>query len=843
MNTAPNHFYYQINGSVIGPVTGIELRNAALAGNVVPATLVANDPNGEWVLAKFAQGLFDEGGTPLPHPPGTNQLLEGSQVDARVEQRPTTDSTAATGVGGQPKQFYFKHEGNVVGPMTGAELRESAHVGNVIPTTAVANDPNGEWVVANCIRGLFDERGRPLPHPNEGQRIPADHRLANDQPVAMVSSGSQHAASPEVVTTDATASSEGCEKPIWFYQYQGRVIGPLTGIQLQDAVLAGHVVPTTLVATNPSVQWFPAKTVGGLFAAGAMPLPHSTAMEATVDAPPGAYGVTMQPHAVTLPRAARPRPRSRRPRRNTRSRLWTTLGIVAMSAAVVILFFWGQANRSRTSLRDPVAESSETPQSHSSRPVSTNENAPAVMATTAVPSTSADLTPTTSQANSKVPRTDSPHVEKETTKKKDWSWPSVIDAHDIALSFHSDGSTTLLQAKIQLLRDVAVSAAKSNFIQGALRLRDELEKLDPKTAIDVTFDIAKAQAGNGFPDEAISTMSFSANNDPRRAEALVEIAVAHHYKGAAELAERDFVRARAIADALVKPEPSGLTIGKEDYQAIRRQMVVSYILIAKAECGDVETAIIEAISLKERTTRGWTNAVLSDMMIRLIQLDRYEEALLPAEHVVGGYLSTAVAARAAASWLADNGQVTKAHHVVATTIANPAWRIEVWGDIAEATPFRTHRTLSPDALVKEAIQETRAAEEEMRPACLEALARLYARTGDFERARKTGRLISKNKKTPPSVLVEIGLAELKRRRFEDANSTFSEVVETASQEMPVDAHKYLRRIGYQGNTRYMWHEELPKWVASLEGINKVYATLGFEDAFYDSRRRSRSIQR
>jgi hypothetical protein len=81
MNTAPKQFYYQLDGSVIGPVTGVELRNAALAGNVFPSTLVANDPNGEWVLAKFAEGLFDEGGMPLPHPPGTNQLLEGMTLE------------------------------------------------------------------------------------------------------------------------------------------------------------------------------------------------------------------------------------------------------------------------------------------------------------------------------------------------------------------------------------------------------------------------------------------------------------------------------------------------------------------------------------------------------------------------------------------------------------------------------------------------------------------------------------------------------------------------------------------------------------------------------------------
>ena len=249
---APKHFYYQINGSVIGPVTGIELRNAALAGNVVPNTLLANDPNGEWVLAKFAQGLFDEGGTPLPHPPETNQLLEGSQVDARVEQRATTDSTPISGFSERPTQFYFKHEGNVIGPMTGAELWESAFVGNVVPTTLVATDPNGEWVAAHRVRGLFDESGRPLPHPLGSQQY-RSLGGSTHAPITLVGS-----ASSEREPRHSRSASE------WYVQFGNRQIGPLTEHQLRQMARDGRLRNTDLVTAGPIHEWTEARHVAGL---------------------------------------------------------------------------------------------------------------------------------------------------------------------------------------------------------------------------------------------------------------------------------------------------------------------------------------------------------------------------------------------------------------------------------------------------------------------------------------------------------------------------------------------------------------------------------------------------
>lgn len=82
----PKQFYYQFDGSVIGPVTGIALRNAALAGNVVSTTLISHSPTGGWIPAARVRGLFDERGKPLPHPPEPSQSLEASEPSPHVER-------------------------------------------------------------------------------------------------------------------------------------------------------------------------------------------------------------------------------------------------------------------------------------------------------------------------------------------------------------------------------------------------------------------------------------------------------------------------------------------------------------------------------------------------------------------------------------------------------------------------------------------------------------------------------------------------------------------------------------------------------------------------------------
>src|SRR5688572_23072231 len=70
------NFYYQFQERVVGPVNGIDLREAAFAGKVVNNTLIADEKAMIWVPASHIRGLFDDTGKPLPHPPETQAYLE-----------------------------------------------------------------------------------------------------------------------------------------------------------------------------------------------------------------------------------------------------------------------------------------------------------------------------------------------------------------------------------------------------------------------------------------------------------------------------------------------------------------------------------------------------------------------------------------------------------------------------------------------------------------------------------------------------------------------------------------------------------------------------------------------
>ncbi|MBI2478186.1 MAG: trypsin-like peptidase domain-containing protein, partial [Planctomycetia bacterium] len=74
--------------------------------------------------------------------------------------------------------YYFRSGEEVVGPLTGIELREAAFAGRVVLDTLVANSEQGPWSLALRVKGLFDERGRPLPHPPETEQLIADTRVA-----------------------------------------------------------------------------------------------------------------------------------------------------------------------------------------------------------------------------------------------------------------------------------------------------------------------------------------------------------------------------------------------------------------------------------------------------------------------------------------------------------------------------------------------------------------------------------------------------------------------------------------------------------------------------------------
>lgn len=63
-------FFVRTDRAVVGPFTGIELREAALAGILRHDSVVGGAAEGPWFLAADV-GLFSDNQTPLPHPAGT----------------------------------------------------------------------------------------------------------------------------------------------------------------------------------------------------------------------------------------------------------------------------------------------------------------------------------------------------------------------------------------------------------------------------------------------------------------------------------------------------------------------------------------------------------------------------------------------------------------------------------------------------------------------------------------------------------------------------------------------------------------------------------------------------
>jgi hypothetical protein len=110
-------FYIKTDLSVAGPFTGIEIREASLAGIVRPSTYLSHSSDGPWIPAAQA-GLFSEKGLALPHPAGT--------------EVPTFQTR------GMPGAF--------MGPFKLRELIGFACQGMLPPSTELQSDPSRPWI-------------------------------------------------------------------------------------------------------------------------------------------------------------------------------------------------------------------------------------------------------------------------------------------------------------------------------------------------------------------------------------------------------------------------------------------------------------------------------------------------------------------------------------------------------------------------------------------------------------------------------------------------------------------------------------------------------------------------
>jgi hypothetical protein len=131
------NFYFKVMGEVFGPMTGHELRENALAGEVTPDTLVRLGDDGDWVLAAKLSNLFDENWRPLPHPddPQTQRIAHA--------------------------QWFLEQDGQVVGPLEKEQLIDSANEGRFRSTNRVKCGETGEWHFAGDLPWLEEFTGKP----------------------------------------------------------------------------------------------------------------------------------------------------------------------------------------------------------------------------------------------------------------------------------------------------------------------------------------------------------------------------------------------------------------------------------------------------------------------------------------------------------------------------------------------------------------------------------------------------------------------------------------------------------------------------------------------------------
>lgn len=138
-------FYFRLKAEVIGPISGVELREAAFAGIVSAATPIATSPRGPWTNARNARGLFDQRARPLSHPPETvppTWIAQGPQGSA--------------------------------GPFQLHEIVQLIQRGTLSPSSLVQREPDGQWMPAEAVSPLV---------PCALKRKPATLGACSDAPV------------------------------------------------------------------------------------------------------------------------------------------------------------------------------------------------------------------------------------------------------------------------------------------------------------------------------------------------------------------------------------------------------------------------------------------------------------------------------------------------------------------------------------------------------------------------------------------------------------------------------------------------------------------------------------
>jgi hypothetical protein len=148
-------------------------------------------------------------------------------------------------------QWYYQVMGEAVGPMSASELKHAAQTGKVMPESLVKKGADGDWVLAERVKGLFEqpeasteEEGEPTGESNDGQSQPAVPAIP---PSWIVPQIEVRLPSGEIRQFGLTSSRDkqyyfGGEPGLWRTAYGNK----WSARSVRDALLAGEITRNDL---------------------------------------------------------------------------------------------------------------------------------------------------------------------------------------------------------------------------------------------------------------------------------------------------------------------------------------------------------------------------------------------------------------------------------------------------------------------------------------------------------------------------------------------------------------------------------------------------------------------
>ncbi len=147
-------------------------------------------------------------------------------------------------------EWYFGHNGEQRGPVSGAELKRLAVSAGLSPTDLVWKEGMDKWALASRLKGFFPTV-KPANHP------------------------------PNPEAPD--------EVEAWYYAHDDQCLGPVCESELRQLVASGSIRAADLVWQDGTADWVPAQSVKGLLV---------NAVPVVVPSPPPVSASVCQPTPI-----------------------------------------------------------------------------------------------------------------------------------------------------------------------------------------------------------------------------------------------------------------------------------------------------------------------------------------------------------------------------------------------------------------------------------------------------------------------------------------------------------------------------------------------------------------